>query len=258
MFINLNYKSRTAITLVIRVNLQKPNLKIMKKTILIITIAAMAFSCSSDKKKSEEGDTAKTSSNSYDCLLKYEDKYDALLTVDEMASVYSFNPQEVEVDVSNRSYGHHTVKWPSDRPDMTLKVAGMDMTLKDENSLSVAVLSYFSKDLKLDEAKNQFDRGYKKLSAQEIDEINKNLEKTPEENREINKDLMDARTKMNYAFVDNLGSSAWYKWNKNYGGELAVLAGRTKFNIRTKISKDSLENLEVSKKLAQVIIEKCN
>lgn len=230
----------------------------MKKITLLIGIAVLAFSCSSDKKKSEEGQSEKVTGKTSDCLLNFEDKYDELLTLDEMVSVYSFIPEEADVKVSNSSYGHHTATWPSDRPDMNLKVAGMEMTMKDDNSLSVAVLNFFSKDLKIEDAKNQFDRGYKKLTEEELEQINKNLEKTPEENKQINKDLMDARTRMNYAFIDDVGTSAWYKWNENYGGELAVLAGRSKFNIRTKISRDSIENLEVSRKLANLIVKKCN
>lgn len=230
----------------------------MKKIILTIGIAIVAFSCTSDKKKSKEEGIQKEAGKTYDCLRDFEDKYDELITLEEMASVYAFNQEEAKVAVSNRSYGHHTITWPSNRPDMTLNVAGRDMTLPDQNSMSVAVLNFFPDNLKIGEARNRFDMGYKKLSQEELDLINKNLEKTPEENKEINKDLMDARTKMNYAFIDNIGSSAWYKWNKNYGGELAVLAGRSKFSVRIKISRDSVENLELSKKLAMLIVEKCN
>ena len=63
---------------------------------------------------------------------------------------------------------------------------------------------------------------------------------------------------MNNEFVDGVGSSAWYKWTDNYGGELSVLAGRAQFKIRIKISQDADENKELAKKLAQIAISKCH
>lgn len=232
----------------------------MKKVLFILTVALVSFSCVSDKKKSSEIE-AELEENRPDrksaCLREFEDRYDELITKSEMASVYPFNEEEAKISISNKSYGHHTISWPSDRPNLNLKVAGTEMNVPDENSMSVAVLNFYSDESALEEVLKQFERGYKQLSEEELEQINKNLENAAEENREINQKLMDARTKMNYAYINNIGSSAWYKWNDDYGGELAVLANRAKFNVRMKISKDSLENLEYSKKMAILIIEKC-
>ena len=62
---------------------------------------------------------------------------------------------------------------------------------------------------------------------------------------------------MSWEFVEGLGSSAWYKWDETYGGELAVLAGKAKFYIVIKISDDPKENRELAKKLAEKVIAKC-
>lgn len=229
----------------------------MKKIILIIGIGIIIFSCKSDKKESEEVLAQEEVENTQDCLERFDNKYDELLTREELISVYPFNNEDVKVDVSNRSYGHHTITWPSNRPNMNMKVAGREMNLPDENFLSVAVLNFYSQNLTPNDLIKRFDRGYKNLTENELEEINKNLADLPEENKQINQELMDARSKMDYAHVENIGQSAWYKWNENYGGELAVLLGRAKFDIRVKISKDSIENLDLSKKIAMIIVEKC-
>ena len=70
--------------------------------------------------------------------------------------------------------------------------------------------------------------------------------------------MMKVRKKSNWDFVENIGSSSWYKWNNQFGGELAVLAGKAKFYIRLKISDDPQENLEVAKKLAEKVLAKCD
>lgn len=232
----------------------------MKKITLILGIACMVISCTSDKKKSEalEGDGIENkSSEKYACLEDYENRYDELASLNDMASVYPFEDQDYEVDLSNRSYGNHTITWPSDRPNLDLEVAGTKMNLPDQNSMSVAVLTTYPEDLSLEEVRKRFEMGYKELTQEELEQINKNLEKVEGEVGETGKKLMDVRQKMNYAKIDNIGTSAWYKWSDSYGGELAVLGGRTKFDIRIRISSDSVQNLEYSKKLAMLILGKC-
>lgn len=220
----------------------------------------MVISCTSDKKKSEalENDGIENKdSEAYACLKEYEDRYDELASVKDMASVYPFEDQDYRVDLSNGSYGNHTVIWPSDRPNMDLVVAGTKMNIPDQNSMSLAVISTYSENMTLEAVRDRFEMGYKELSKEELEQINKNLEKTEGEVGETGKKLMDVRQKTNYAKIDNIGTSAWYKWSDTYGGELAVLGGRTKFDIRIRISNDSVYNLEHSKKLALLILEKC-
>ena len=133
----------------------------------------------------------------------------------------------------------------------------MKMQIPDQNTIGIKMLSFSSDDSELNSVKENFDMGYKELSEKELERIQANLDKQNEETQKTGKKLLNTRTKMKSDFVDGLGSSAWYKWNENYGGELAVLAGRAKFNIVTKISNDPEENKQVAEKLAEKVLSKC-
>ena len=69
---------------------------------------------------------------------------------------------------------------------------------------------------------------------------------------------MKVRAKSSWDFVEELGSSAWYKWSEQWGGELVVLAGISQFTILTKISTNPEENREIAIKLADKVLAKCN
>lgn len=231
----------------------------MKKFTLIFGIAFILFSCNSDKKKSSDSQSSKSAkkAKSYDCLKRYEDNYDKLVTKKELASVYPFDMDEVKEELSNGSYGEYIVSWPSDRPDIKMEVAGMKMNVPDLNAMGVKNLSFSSDKTKLETIRKNFDMGYKKLSDEELKAIEKNLEESSEEIRDAGKSMMKTRKERKSEFVDGIGSSAWYRWNERYGGELVVLAGRAKFTVRLKISEDPEENKELCMKLAVLVLEKC-
>src|SRR5690554_403495 len=238
----------------------------MKKATLVFGIALLLISCNSDKKKSSDSSDAQTSEKTskktdgktYDCLIEFDDKYDELITREELASIYPFDVDEAKEKISNRSYVEYMVSWPSDRPDITMEVAGRTMNLPDRNTMGVAVLNFESEKSDLESIRDKFDMGYKDLSEEEIQKIEKNLENASEEVRASGEKLMAARKKNKSEFIDGIGSSAWYKWNENHGGELAVLAGRAKFNVRLKISDDPFENKEYAMKIASLILAKCD
>lgn len=238
----------------------------MRKFTLIFGIAFVLFSCNSDKKKSSdlsdkqtsEKSSKKANAKTYDCLIEFDNKYDELITKEELASIYPFDVDQVHEKVSNRSYGEYMLSWPSDRPDMTMEVSGMTMDLPDRNTMGVAVLNFESEKSDLESIRNTFDMGYKELSEEELQKIEKNLENASKEVKESGLKMMESRKKMKSEFVDGIGSSAWYKWNDKHGGELAVLAGRAKFNVRLKISDDAFENKEYAMKIASLILAKCD
>lgn len=237
----------------------------MKKMAFLVGIVFVLFSCNSGNKESSEAVTAnsnddvsgKDSGKTYDCLKKFEDDYKGLLTQEEITSVYPVDFGSAKEELRSGSYGEYIYRWPSDRPTFTMEVSGMKMEIPDQNTLGIKMLSFSSDDTELKSIKETFNMGYKELSDKELEKIQANLDKQDAETKKTGKDLMKVRTKMKSDFVDGLGSSAWYKWDENYGGELAVLAGRAKFNIVTKISSDPEENKEVAKKLAEKVLAKC-
>lgn len=234
----------------------------MKNFILPLVVGIITSSCNSNQKNSDSSDKDISTTNieKYDCLQKYEEDYAALITKEEFASVYPFDVDSVEEDLRNQpqGYGHYTLQWKSGRPDKEMVISGIAVPIPDQDMMSVNMLSTVSDSKDMEGVKNLFDRGYKKLSDEELAEIDKNLDKASAEVGETGKKLMEARKNRNYDFIEGLGNSAWYRWNENTGGELAVLAGNMKFLIRTKVGEDPKENERISKQLANIILKKCN
>ncbi len=229
-------------------------------------ILLMCYACNSgDKKTSEatsEHQTEKVSNKvakkSYDCLKDFQEDYGALLTKEEMAAVYPIDFGQAKHELRSGSYGEHLYRWPSDRPSITMEVSGMKIQNPDQNTLGVKMLSFFSDKTDAESAAATFDMAYKQLSDEELAKIEANLKKQSDEVKKTGEDLMKVRAKRSWEFVDGLGTRAWYKWNEQYGGELAVLAGKSKFYIINKISNDPRENLEVARKLAEKVLAKCD
>ncbi|MEO8933913.1 MAG: hypothetical protein ABI295_06355 [Xanthomarina sp.] len=227
----------------------------MKKIAFLTGIAFVLFSCNSGNK--ESSDRNKINSKSYDCLKKFEEDYAQLLTKEEMASIYPIDFDKSKVELRSGSYGQHMYRWPSNRPDFDLEISGMKMKNPDQNTMGVKRLSFYSDKSDLKSTIETFNMGYKELSEEELARIQANLDKQSDEVKETGKDLMKVRGKRSWDFVEGLGSSAWYKWNEKYGGELAVLAGKANFNIIIKTSSDPNENRELAVKLAEKVLEKC-
>lgn len=232
----------------------------MKKMTCLAGLVVILFSCNSGNKESSnassENKSEKSSAKSYDCLKDHEDDYAALLTKEEMASVYTIN-DKAKVALRSGSYGEHIYQWDSDRPAFTMEVSSMKIDVPDQNTIGIKNLSFRSDKSDLNSIIGTFDMGYKQLSDKEIDQMSKNLEKADDEIKKTGQDLLKLRAKSSWEAVDNLGSSAWYKWSDQWGGELVVLAGRAQFTILTKISSDPDENKELTKQLAEKVLAKC-
>ena len=237
----------------------------MRNSLLFVGMAMLLFACNSGNKESSETSldgqiekgNKKTTTKSYDCLKKFEDDYSLLLTKEEMNSVYPINPDKNKKELRSGSYGQHTYLWASDRPTFTMEVSGMKMELPDQNTMGVKNLSFYSDNSDMKSNIETFDMGYKELSEKELEQINDNLAKQDDEIKKTGKDLMKVRAKSSWEFIEDLGSSAWYKWNEQWGGELVVLAGKSNFTILAKISSDPVENREIAKKLAKKVLSKC-
>ena len=237
----------------------------MKKTLFLTGMVFLLFSCNSGNKESSETTadgknqkvSNKVSNKSYDCLKKFEDDYSLLLTKEEITSVYPINSEKVKKQLRSGSYGEHMYQWPSDRPNFFMEISGTKMELPDQNTIGVKNLSFYSDNSDMKSTISTFNMAYKELSKEELDRIQANLDKQTDEIKETGKDLMKVRAKRSWDFVEGLGSSAWYKWNEQWGGELVVLAGKANFTILTKISADPDENRKLAEKLAEKVIAKC-
>lgn len=238
----------------------------MKKTLFLTGIVFILFSCNSGNKENSEGASdngneavsSKNKGKSYDCLKKFEEDYEGLLTKEEMASVYPEDYENAKKELRSGNYGEHIYRWPSNRPGFDMEMSGMKIKIPDNNTIGIKTFSFSTSKADQKSRTETFNMGYKELSDKELAQIQANLEKQSEEIKKTGKDMMKVRGKRNWDFVDNLGTSAWYKWGEKYGGELAVLAGRSKFYIVIKVSEDPAENRDLAIKLAEKVLAKCN
>ncbi|WP_299390200.1 hypothetical protein [uncultured Gelidibacter sp.] len=238
----------------------------MKNSAILIGIILICYSCNSGDKKTSDSVSknntdqvsSKAGQKSYDCLKNYQEDYSKLLTKEEMAAAYPIDFEKAKHELRSGSYGEYVYRWPSDRPSFTIEVSGMKIQNPDQNTIGIKMLSFFSDKTDAQSAAETFDMAYKQLSDEELDKIKANLDKQNDEIKKTGEDMMKVRAKRSWEFVEGLGSRAWYKWDDQYGGELAVLAGKSKFYIINKISNDPRENLEVAKKLAEKVIVKCD
>lgn len=233
----------------------------MKKTLFLAGLSCFLFSCNTDGTSSstENAKTTAINGEELNCKLleKFEKDYSSLLTKEEIASVYAVDFEHAKEELSNRSYGEYSFSWPSDRPEFIVESSGFKLNVPDRNTIGIKTFSYSSSKSDMKTTIGTFDMAYKELSKEELDKINKNLAKQNDEIKSTGEDMMKIRGKRSWEFVEGLGSSSWYKWNKNYGGELAVLAGKAKFYIIIKISDNPEENRDLARKLAEKVIAKC-
>lgn len=237
----------------------------MKNLAFLVSVVFVLFSCNSGSKESSSGsdnskETASTSSDlkAYDCLEKYVDDYSGLLTTEDMVSVYPFEVDEAKVKLRAGGFGHHKYSWPSDRPEIEYEASGIEIALEDMNMMGVSSLSFSRGKYGMKSIRSTFDMGYKKLSEAELKMIDDNLDKQNDDVKDTGKQMMKVREKRNWEFVEGIGNSAWYKWDEKWGGTLAVLAGRAKFDIELKISDNPEENRRVAEKLAKKVLDKCH
>lgn len=232
----------------------------MKKSAFLIGIVFVLFSCNSGNKESSNSTTKAKSevAKSYDCLKEYQEDYSKLLSKEEMASVYPFSFDDAKVKLKAGKFGSHIYTWPSDRPVVEQEIQGRNIKSSDYNSMGVALLSFYSDDIEIESVLEEFNMAYKQLSEEEQKKIQDNLDKQSEDVRKSGMKMMEKRMKEKWDAVENVGTSAWYKWSDRWGGELAVLAGRAKFYIRLKISDNSSENLAIAEKLAIKVLDKCH
>ena len=237
----------------------------MKKLVFYTGMAFFFFSCNSGKKESSDSNlddntdqvSGMESNNSYDCFKKLEDDYSLLLSKDEMASVYKIDFDNAQNELRSGSNGENMYQWPSDRPDYSLEISGIKRELPDENLMGVKNLSFYANNNDAQATIASFNRSYTELSKEELDKLKVSIEKEQEEGNTSGDDLMTFRAEGNWSFVEGVGSSAWYQWNEQLGGELAVLSGNAGFTIISKISNSPDENQELAKKLAEKVNAKC-
>lgn len=236
--------------------------KIMKTKFNYIVIFATTFlfaSCSGSSDSQKSSKSASSSSGySKDCLESYNYNYPEILTLDEVKKYIPVddNSLKIEENIDYETYGHVTYQWDSDRPNMTINISNMNIEAPDKNMIKMTKLSFYDD---LDGTLELFNRGYKALTNEELAEFDANLVKhyaNDPNGLEEARSLMEIRKNSEWEMTD-VGQSSFWKWNGQYGLEMAVLAGKTKFYVEVRVDKDPQKNLEVARNIANEILEKC-
>lgn len=239
----------------------------MKSLLYSIVLIFTLYACgNTDKEVKTENNTTTAQtpdlsniSKEFNCSESFSDDYPSFLSVDEMAEIFPFDKEIVKVKEGTGDYGFISVKWPSDRM-VDMEVRGRAMKYPDDNSIMLRDLSFYKEGSDPENNLFIFNNAYRPLSNDDISGMKENIKNSDadDQTKDFGDSALDARQKMVWEPINNLATSAWYKWSESEGGELAVLAGRAKFYVVVKISADPEENKKIAILMAQKALSKCN
>lgn len=234
----------------------------MKNLLCIMLGLTVLFTACDSTKENVSKDSQKIAQ----CLKAKNYKYEELLTKNDIAKHVSIDEETFKFEISpvKGEYGSCSYEWKSDRPDTQMELLGQMIPVKDNNRVMLKMLSFYTdSELKLYNqatASDLFDQSYKKLSQQEYESLLANLHKEYANDAagfEQAKGFLDARMKLTYQPVENLGSGAYYSWHEEHGIKLAVLAESAHFIIESKTSGNSKTALQDAVHFAKEVLAKC-
>ncbi|HLT41262.1 MAG TPA: hypothetical protein VKZ95_01040 [Sphingobacteriaceae bacterium] len=195
-----------------------------------------------------------------DCLEMFDYDYCGMVTIQDIQKHHTIDLSTIEKKDGGikGEYGSVLYTWASDRPDQDVKVSPMSISVPDLNTVGIKRLTFY--DDGSAQTVESFSIGYRGFSEEELATMNSDLESRYSDPEELEsaKSLLKIRANMDFELVEDLGTRAYWKWGEQYGGELITLVGRSSFTIVSKISDDAHQNLELAKKLAREVINKCN
>ena len=242
------------------------------KVFLPVPAAAILFSCGNASKPDHAANVINPAASS--CLLEYAGNYDKILTLAEAAILANRPVNEAKVNYNktakNTRYHEIVYSWKSDR---TVRVHGMDAP---DNDL-VSVRGICEKNLK------DFKRDYKKRTAEEIQQVNRQMseqldqafdKQSDDEKIEASKRRLNDLGTTNesakktakglgntlsssldaYTEVNGLGVAA--SWNTK-DKSLFVLNNGVEFCVRVNLGEDDVKNKTAAIQAAKNILEKC-
>lgn len=234
-------------------------------TLLFGTCVILACSGTTDNKEVAKETSKESSGKISQCLTDKDYKYEELLTKADIAKYVNIDESSYKTEVSSTKgkYGSCTYSWDSNRPRIESEVMGRTIKRLDNNQVTIKMLDFYTdEDLERNEQNSVtylFDMGYKKLSQAEYDKLLANLEKKlsdkPKDLARAKK-MLDSRMNFKYKTVDDLGDRAYWKWS-DYGVELVVLIGNSRFTIESKTTGEPESSLEHAVKFAREVLAKC-
>lgn len=199
----------------------------MKNLLYIATFATFLFSCNSNEKKNEEW--IEEDYAVFHCPKEYQEAYSKFLNSEEIFSIYKVE-YEIKEEEKGGEDGMYLIHWQDDegRP----------------YKMGVSSLSFFEQTADSTEVRTKFDEKYKRQFEQLSHVLSDGKEKP--------------KPRRTWQRILDVGDHAWFDYTEEKGGELEILAGRTKFMIITDLGDNRDLNLKVAIALGQKALEKCH
>lgn len=238
-------------------------------TSLSFVLLLIHTSCSNEAKGSADSSEPinEAVNSNADCLFDYMTKYDQLLPLEVIKKYYDV-PSSAKMnydfrpDAKTHDKDTYEYTWDSDRV-RKMKFGGQVMDVPSPNRIG---LRWVGSDLFMIQGKStaleNFRSFYKNSSAAEKEAAFKQAAKSLKEKGYDSK-TVDAATNMGkelaadeiiFQNIESLGEAAvWIIKEK----ELTVLVGNITFQINVEVSENDEENINLAKKLAQEVLNKC-
>jgi hypothetical protein len=248
----------------------------MKNNILFSTLILgflFATSCggkaNSDSTSTEKVESSESvSGGNGDCIISYQSKYDELLPLDVIKKHFKGEMPDAEKEYdknSNEKYRNHDkyiYTWKSNRT-RTMEIGGNKMTLPIANEIG---LQWVGDDMFM-MSKNKtplenFKGFYRNASQEEIDKAMAIADAQIRKKEGVTKEQADAATGMakgmsaetRFENVEGVGEAASWVVKEN---KLVVLVGNVTFQVIANVGTDKAANIDLAKKLAIEVLNKC-
>lgn len=238
---------------------------------MVLGVIALSSCSSHEKPEDGEGpsDARVDPEVAEKCFSEFDYDYSKILSKADVLKVISAERSRsihVTYDAQpiSKHYNHCTYTWPSDRPEMIMNIAGHHVKMEDKNSIQIGMLSISN--LTKEQALAAFEMKYKFLTRQEIHEMQRKMEATYPGERKAElqqaKLFLQTRRHVYFNYLGDVGTAAYWRdvitSGVNHGIELHVLAGKVEFKLAVKASNSRKENVRIAKRIAKVILAKCN
>lgn len=206
------------------------------------------------------------------CLLAYREKYDALLSEDDVLSATGFDKEKMTIKyrktLADPKYHEYVISFKNGRKG---KIFGSDRDFELPDIVTVREIEAMSltdfgnnyraaTDEEMQAAQQVLeDAADGKVDNPDVEEVMKQAEEKNLDKENIKKTgstLTNAFSEISKAYikVDGLGDAAVWNTKTN---ELNVLQNGVKFTLVTDLSNDKEVNKEVAISLAKIILDKC-
>lgn len=247
----------------------------MKQLIPSVIISSLLLTACSSDSSTESNDVVQTESVSENnsspsvsqansCLADYQAEPWSLFSLEQVAEFVGLPAADGKMDepmlMKNHSSRAAGYKWDTGRT-MTTEITG-DMQIPVSDTVTIGRFEILDPETIngtfVDHFRNQYRVPSDQQQAEFETALAKQLENESELTQKFSEGISNISKSINYQTIAGIGSAAAWQTNlKSPDGLLHVLHDNLTFVVVTNLSDDRHYNLEVAKKIALAILEKC-